>query len=58
MLNCPKFDKTFQEIFNAHDSNRDGELNRFDDMRLAEVGFFEEFDYADGRVTFTGTIVN
>lgn len=52
LLNCPNFDKTFKELFNYYDSNNDGELNRFDTMRMTEVGFFEEFDYADGRITF------
>ena len=59
MCSMIKDAKTFKvfskKLFAGVDSNKDGMLDRFDDK---DVGSFEEFDYADGRVTLEGVKVN
>ena len=49
------FEAFCKRLFAGVDSNKDGMLDRFDDK---DVSSFEEFDYADGRVTLEGMKVN
>ena len=49
--NSKAFKSFCEKLFTQVDENKDGVLDRFDDK---DVSSFEEFEYADGRVTLEG----